>query len=154
MAPSHYKRRRSAATANPISVTNYYWAFLIWVEPLPTIHRSRMRQHDCLTASQHPLQFQQCGSAFQNLMNSNTLSNTLVNTRQELWLAESDIPPPREKCSAQAGLPESLKPCAEILALRGCQQTCDRKNPKPINSCCLVVQKIYLTVAVVTSRSR
>ena len=49
-------------------------------------------------------------------MNVNTLLNVLVNTRQELWLAESVIPPPREKSSAQAGLPWFLKPCAETLA--------------------------------------
>ena len=39
--------------------------------------------------------------------------NGLVNKMQELWLAESVIPPQREKCSAQAGLPGSLKPRAE-----------------------------------------
>ena len=31
-------------------------------------------------------------------------------------MAESDIPPRREKCSGQAGLPGSLPPCAETLA--------------------------------------
>ena len=41
-------------------------------------------QHDWLTASQHPLRFQKCGSAFQNLMNISTLSNALVNIREEL----------------------------------------------------------------------
>ena len=49
-------------------------------------------------------------------MNINTLSNALVKTKQELWLAESVILRPREKCSAQAGLPGSRKPCAETLA--------------------------------------
>ena len=65
-----------------------------------------------MTASQRPLQFQKCGSAFQNLMNISTLSNALVNIREELWLADSDIPPLRKKCSDQAGLPGSLPPCA------------------------------------------
>ena len=46
----------------------------------------------------------------------------MANARQELWLAESVIPPPREKCSAQACLPGSLQPCAETLAW-GCLQT-------------------------------
>ena len=73
-------------------------------------------QHDWMTASQHPLRFQKCGSAFQNVMNISTLSNALVNTREELWLADSDIPPLRKKCSGQAGLPGSLPPCAETLA--------------------------------------
>ena len=35
-------------------------------------------------------------------MNINTLSSVLINARQELWLAESVVPPPYEKCSAQA----------------------------------------------------
>ena len=78
-------------------------------------HCAQKRQHDWMTASQHPLRFQECGSAFQNLMNIDILSNALVNTRQELWLAESVILPPREKCSAQAGLP--------ILALPGPNST-------------------------------
>ena len=51
-------------------------------------------------------------SAFQNVMNISTLSNI----REELWLADSDIPPLRKKCSGQAGLPGSLPPCAETLA--------------------------------------
>ena len=73
-------------------------------------------QHDWMTASQHPLRFQKCGSAFQNVMNISTLSNALVNIREELWLADSDIPPLRKKCSGQADLPGSLPPCAETLA--------------------------------------
>ena len=67
-------------------------------------------QHDWVTASQHPLRFQKCGSAFQNVMNISTLSNALVNIREELWLADSDIPRLRKKCSGQAGLPGSLPP--------------------------------------------
>ena len=74
------------------------------------------RQHDWMTASQHPLRFQKCGSVFQNVMDISTLSNALVNIREELWLADSDIPPLRKKCSGQAGLPGSLPPCAETLA--------------------------------------
>ena len=66
-------------------------------------------QHDWLTASQHALRFQ-------SLMNISTLPNALVNNRDELWLADSDIPPLREKCSDQAGLPGSLPSCAETLA--------------------------------------
>ena len=81
----------------------------------PTASLCKM-QHDWMTASQHPLRFQKCGSAFQNVMNISTLSNALVNIREELWLAHSDIPPLRKKCSGQAGLPGSLPPCAEILA--------------------------------------
>ena len=73
-------------------------------------------QRDWMTASQHPLRFQKCGSAFQNVMNISTLSNALVNIKEELWLADSDIPPLRKKCSGQAGLPGSLPPCAETLA--------------------------------------
>ena len=73
-------------------------------------------QHDWVTASQHPLRFQKCRSAFQNVMNTSTLSNALVNIREELWLADSDIPPLRKKCLGQAGLPGSLPPCAETLA--------------------------------------
>ena len=73
-----------------------------------TAHLCKM-QHDWLTVSQHPLQFQ-------SLINISTLSNALINNREELWLAESDIPPLREKCSGQAGLPGSLPPCAETLA--------------------------------------
>ena len=60
-------------------------------------------QHDWMTASQHPLRFQKYGSPFQNVMNISTLSNALVNIREELWLADSDIPPLRKKCSGQAG---------------------------------------------------
>ena len=73
-------------------------------------------QHDWMTASQHPLRFQKCGSAFQNVKNISTLSNMLVNSREEPWLADSDIPQLRKKCSGQAGLPGSLPPCAETLA--------------------------------------
>ena len=67
-------------------------------------------QHDWMTASQQPLRFQKCGSAFQNVMNISTLSNALVNIREELWLADSDIPRLRKTCSGQAGLPGSLPP--------------------------------------------
>ena len=81
----------------------------------PTAHLCKI-QHDWLTASQRPLWFQKCGSPFQNLMNISMLLNALVNNREELWLAESDIPPLREKCSGQASLPRCLPPCAETLA--------------------------------------
>ena len=81
----------------------------------PTAHPCKT-QHDRLTASQNPLRFQKCGSALQNLMNISTLSNALINNREELWLAESDIPPLREKCLGQAGFPRSLPPCSETLA--------------------------------------
>ena len=74
--------------------------------PISTLYKT---QHDWLTASQHSLRFQ-------SLMNISTLPNALVNNREELWLADSDIPPLREKCSGQAGLPGSLPPCAETLA--------------------------------------
>ena len=43
----------------------------------------------------------------------NTLSNALVNTKQELWLVECHSPC---ESSAQVGLPGSLQPCAETLA--------------------------------------
>ena len=49
-------------------------------------------------------------------MNISTLSNALVNIREQLWLADSDIPPLRKKCWSQASLPGSLPPCAETLA--------------------------------------
>ena len=80
----------------------------------PTAPLCKM-QHDWMTASQHPLWFQKCGSAFQNVMNISTLLNALVNIREELWLADSDIPPLHKKCSGQAGLPGSLPPCAETM---------------------------------------
>ena len=71
-------------------------------------------------------------SAFQNLMNIGTLSNALVNTRQDLWLAESVIPPRREKCSSQAGLPVSLQPCTETLACEdGVLLTCPIRAERP-----------------------
>ena len=84
-------------------------------------------QHDWLTASQHPLRFQKCGPAFQNLMNISTLSNALVNIREELRLADSDIPPLRKKCSGQAGLPGSL-PCTVCWdpGWRGCHYRDDK----------------------------
>ena len=84
----------------------------------PFCQFSRKRQHYWLT-SQHQLPFQECRSTFRNVMNINTLSNSLVNTRQDLSLAGSAIPPPREKCSAQVGFPGSLKPCAETPGLWG-----------------------------------
>ena len=50
-------------------------------------------QHDWMTASQHPLAISEMRVSFQNVMNISTLSNALVNIREELWLADSDIPP-------------------------------------------------------------
>ena len=66
----------------------------------PTAHLCKA-QHDWLTASQHPLRFQKCGSAFQSLMNISTLLNALVNNREELWLADSDIPLLRKSVRAR-----------------------------------------------------
>ena len=61
----------------------------------------------------------------------NTLLNAVVNTRQDLWLAETVILPPREKCSAQAGLPGSL---ATMCWDPACED--DSIEPASNLSCC------------------
>ena len=93
-----------------------------WSYFLP-IHCSRKRQHDWLTDSQHPLRFQEWGSAFPNVMNINMLSNALVNTRRHHV----------KSVQLRAGLIKSLKPCAETLDCEDDLQLTTRVYPYTIS---------------------
>ena len=86
------------------------------VELLPT--RSLLTEEATWLANSLPasLVIPRMRVSFSNLVNINMLSNALVNKMQELWLAETVIASPHEKCSAQAGLPGFLELCAKTVA--------------------------------------